>query len=105
MDGNASPAQPSSEKPRNHDERRSDIIYPEAYMKSWLKLLLVCFPATVCLILGAVFLQGQEGPNSSSGQTVAKPRKPPTSDSSTAPATDAEQPKIPSAYNKKNAET
>jgi Ca-activated chloride channel family protein len=75
-------------------------------MKSWLKLLLVCFPATVCLILGAVFLQGQEGPNSSSGQTVAKPRKPPTDNSSSAPAaTDAEQPKIPSAYNKKNAET
>lgn len=73
-------------------------------MNAWLKRLLLCIPALATLILGAIFLEAQEGPANSSSQTVAKPRKKPADDSTTPPA-DAEQPKIPSQYNKKNAET
>ena len=73
-------------------------------MKAWLKFFLICIPAIATLIIGAVFLQGQDGPINPGSQTVAKPRKPPTDDSSTPPA-DSDQPKIPSAYNKKNAES
>jgi Ca-activated chloride channel family protein len=73
-------------------------------MKAWLKLSLVSTPALATLILGAVFLEGQDGPINPGSPTVAKPRKPPTDDSTSAPA-DSDQPKIPSVYNKKNAET
>src|SRR5579871_6031329 len=68
-------------------------------MKVWLKLFLLCIPA----IIVAVALEGQEGPINPGSQTVGKPRKKPADDSST-PA-ESEQPKIPSVYNKKNAET
>jgi Ca-activated chloride channel family protein len=69
-------------------------------MKTWLKLLLFCIP----VLIVAIVLEGQEGPINPGSQTVAKPRKAPTNDSSTAP-TETEQPKIPSVFNKKNAET
>ncbi len=69
-------------------------------MKPWLKLLLFCVPVLVI----AVLVEGQDGPINPGSQTVAKPRKPPTDDSSTPPA-DSDQPKIPSVFNKKNAET
>jgi Ca-activated chloride channel family protein len=69
-------------------------------MKVWLKLFLFCIPALIV----AVFLEGQEGPVNSGSQTVAKPRKKPADDSATPPA-ETEQPKIPSVFNKKNAET
>ena len=73
-------------------------------MKLWLKLLLFSIPVLVV----AVLLQGQEGPINPGSQTVAKPRKPPTTDDSSTnntPPAASEQPKIPSQYNKKNAET
>ena len=69
-------------------------------MKAWLKLFILCIPALIV----AVILEGQDGPINPGSNTVAKPRKKATDESNT-PATEAEQPKIPSAYNKKNAET
>ncbi len=69
-------------------------------MRTWLKLLLFCIP----VLIVAVLLAGQDGPLNPSGPTVAKPRKPPTDDSST-PPTDSNQAPIPSVFNKKNAET
>lgn len=66
-------------------------------MKSWLKLSLMCVPA----LLVAVAIEAQEGPINQGSQTVGKKKK--SSDNS-APA-EQEQPKIPSQYNKKNAET
>ena len=66
-------------------------------MKVWLKLVLLCIPAML-------ILDGQEGPIDSGSQTVAKPRKKAADDTTTPPA-DADQSKIPSVYNKKNAET
>jgi Ca-activated chloride channel family protein len=69
-------------------------------MKPWLKLFLLCIPVMIVTIV----VEGQDGPINPSGPTVAKPRKPPTDDSSTPPA-DSTQPKIPSVFNKKNAET
>ncbi len=69
-------------------------------MKAWLKLLLFCVPALIV----ALVLEGQDGPINPGSQTVAKPRKKAADDSTTTP-TDSEQPKIPSKYNKKNAET
>ena len=69
-------------------------------MKPWLKLLLFCLPALIVALL----VEGQDGPINPGSQTVAKPRKPPTDDSSTPPAA-TDQPKIPSAYDKRNAET
>jgi Ca-activated chloride channel homolog len=68
-------------------------------MKTWLRYLL-CVPALII----TVAIEGQEGPINQGSQTVAKPRKKPADDSTTPPA-DADQPKIPSVYNKKNAET
>jgi Ca-activated chloride channel family protein len=68
-------------------------------MKAWLRLSLLCIPV---LIVG-VILEGQDGPINPGGPTVAKPRKKAADDSTTPP--DTEQPKIPSVYNKKNAET
>jgi len=68
-------------------------------MKAWLKLFTLCIP----VLSLALVADGQEGPINSGSQTVGKPRKKPA-DGSSAPA-EAEQPKIPSAYNKKNAET
>jgi VWFA-related protein len=78
-------------------------------MKTWLKLFLVCIPVLVT----ALVLEGQEGPLQTGSETVAKPRKKPADDSSTTtPATttttapaESDQPKIPSVFNKKNAET
>jgi Ca-activated chloride channel family protein len=74
-------------------------------MKAWLKLFSPYIPTlAVAVIFGVVYLEGQDGPATQGGQTVAKPRKKPADDSSTPPA-ESDQPKIPSAYNKKNAET
>ena len=75
-------------------------------MKAWLKLFLFCVPVLIAVLV----LEGQEGPLSpGSGNTVAKPKKKPADDSSANPSSNApaetEQPKIPSVYNKKNAET
>lgn len=77
-------------------------------MKAWLKLFLFCIPA----LIAALVLEGQDGPLNPGSQTVAKPRKKAADDpnSSTTPTTAApadttEQPKIPSVFNKKNAET
>ena len=69
-------------------------------MKASLKLFLLCIPVLIVTIV----LEGQDGPINPGSQTVAKPRKPPTDDSATPPA-DSTQPKIPSVFNKKNAET
>ena len=65
-------------------------------MKRWLKLSLLCVPALVA----AIAIEAQEGPVNQGSQTVGKRKKP--ADSST-PA-EEEQPKIPSKFNKKNAE-
>ena len=46
-------------------------------------------------------LAAQQGPTSDSSETVAKPRKKPA-DGEAAPPADADQPKIPSKYNKKD---
>lgn len=74
-------------------------------MKAWLKLFSPYVPTlAVAVIFGVVYLEGQDGPATQGGQTVAKPRKKPADDSSTPPA-DTDQPKIPSAYSKKNAES
>jgi VWFA-related protein len=73
-------------------------------MKLWLKLLLFCIPVLVV----AVLVEGQDGPINPGSQTVAKPRKPPAADDSSTtntPPAESEQPKIPSQFNKKNAET
>jgi Ca-activated chloride channel family protein len=69
-------------------------------MKAWLKLFLLCIPTLIV----AVVVDGQDGPANSNSNTVAKPRKKAT-DGSTTPPEEAEQPKIPSVFNKKNAET
>jgi VWFA-related protein len=68
-------------------------------MKAWLKPFLLCVP----ILVVTVVVEGQEGPINQGTQTVGKPRKK-ASDGSNAPA-ETEQPKIPSVYNKKNAET
>jgi VWFA-related protein len=68
-------------------------------MKAWLRLFVLCIPA----LIAGVILEGQDGPINPGGPTVAKPRKKAADDTTTPP--DTEQPKIPSAYNKKNAET
>jgi VWFA-related protein len=65
-------------------------------MKVWLTIS--CIP----LLIAALALEGQEGPINPGSQTVGKKKK--SADDSTAPA-ESEQPKIPSQYNKKNAET
>src|SRR3984957_14338056 len=71
-------------------------------MKTWLKLLLFLIP----VLIVALVLEGQEGPINPGSQTVAKPRKAPTNDSATTPPdSDSAQPKIPSVFNKKNAES
>ncbi len=55
------------------------------------------------MFLGVLGLTAQQGPNSDSSTTVARPRKPNTNPN--APATDPDQPKIPSKFNKpKDAE-
>ncbi len=70
-------------------------------MKAWLKLFLLFVP----VLIVAVAVEGQDGPINPNGPTVAKPRKKPADDSSTASPTDSDAPKIPSVFNKKNAET
>jgi Ca-activated chloride channel homolog len=67
-------------------------------MKAWLRLSILCIPV---LIFG-VILEGQDGPINPGSNTVSKPRKKAADDSNTR---ETEQPKIPSVYNKKNAET
>ncbi len=64
--------------------------------------------AGISLFAGAMYLAGQQGPQSQSSETVAKPRKKDTN-SSTAPAaadtsTDSDLPKIPSKFNKDRVE-
>lgn len=66
-------------------------------MKAWLKPFLLCIPVLTVTLL----LEGQDGPINPGSQTVAKPRKKSADGEPNAP----EQPKIPSVYNKKNAES
>ena len=73
-------------------------------MRARLKLFSWCFPALVTVVLGVMVLEGQDGPINPGSQTVGKSRKK-APDGSTVPPAEAEQPKIPSVYNKKNAET
>lgn len=68
-------------------------------MKVWSRLFRICIPV---MLLGAT-LVAQDGPINSSGQTVGKPRKKPADTTESAP--EPEQEKIPSKFNKKNAET
>jgi VWFA-related protein len=69
-------------------------------MKFWLKLFICCIP----VFIAAMVLEGQDGPINPGSQTVGKRKKPADESTSTQPA-ETEQPKIPSVYNKKNAET
>jgi len=62
-----------------------------------MKSLRVLFALTVLSLVAAPFFFAQDGPNTSKSETVARPRK--KGDSST-PA-EAEQPKIPSKFSKK----
>jgi Ca-activated chloride channel homolog len=52
--------------------------------------------AGVCLLFGLLAVSGQQGPGSPSSETVAKPRK------KDAPPTEADEPKIPSKFSKKD---
>ena len=63
-----------------------------------MKSLRVLFALTVLSLMAAPFFFAQDGPNSSKSETVARPRK--KGDSGT-PA-EAEQPKIPSKFSKKD---
>lgn len=54
----------------------------------------------LALLGGAVYLSAQQGPQSQSSETVAKPKKKDTTGTSTAPDTDL--PKIPSKFNPKD---
>jgi Ca-activated chloride channel family protein len=55
---------------------------------------------SLCSLGAVVFLRAQQGPNSKGSETVARPRRPGAS----APATEPDQPKIPSKFPKKDGE-
>ena len=63
-----------------------------------MKIWMVGGIAALSLIVG---LAAQDGPNSQSSQTVAKPRKGPAPDTGNTPADDADLPKIPSKLSPK----
>jgi len=65
-----------------------------------MKPLKVLFSLTVLSLVAAPFFFAQDGPSPTSSDTVARPRK--KGDSST--PVEQEQPKIPSKFNKKNAQ-
>ena len=63
-----------------------------------MKIWMIGGIAALSLIMG---LAAQDGPNSQSSQTVAKPRKAPAPDTGNNPADDADLPKIPSKLSPK----
>jgi VWFA-related protein len=67
-----------------------------------MKPLRIFFSVSVIALVAAPFFFAQDGPKSTGTDTVARPRKKGDSNSTT-PAPDAEQPKIPSKFNKKDA--
>jgi Ca-activated chloride channel family protein len=59
--------------------------------------------AASCLLAGAVYIAAQEGPQSQSSETVAKPKKKDTtSPDATGTTSDGDLPKIPSKFNPKD---
>jgi Ca-activated chloride channel homolog len=69
-----------------------------------MKAIRVLAPAFVCALGIAVLSPGQQGPNNDSSTTVARPRRPSSSNASGKPGAavpaEAEQPKIPSKFGK-----
>src|SRR5579884_3736074 len=58
--------------------------------------------AAVSLAAGAVYVFAQQGPQSQSSETVAKPRKKDAGDATAASPDGSDLPKIPSKFNKKD---
>jgi VWFA-related protein len=68
-------------------------------MKAFRSTALV---AGVSLFACAVYVAAQQGPQSQSSETVAKPKKKDTSSDANTPATDSDLPKIPSKFSTKD---
>ncbi len=64
-----------------------------------MKPLRIVFSVSVLALIAAPFFFAQDGPKSTGTDTVARPRK----KGDTTPAPEAEQPKIPSKFNKKDS--
>src|SRR5262252_362010 len=66
-----------------------------------MKPLRIFFSVSVIALVAAPFFFAQDGPKSTGTDTVARPRKKRDGSTNT-PAPEAEQPKIPSKFNRKD---